>query len=87
MRLYDRLFRDAAPDAGESGFLANLNPDSLEIVSGCKVEPGLAAATTEDHFQFEREGYFCRDPRAGSATALVFNRTISLRDSWADGGK
>ncbi len=87
VRLYDRLFRDAAPDAGESGFLANLNPDSLEIVSGCKAEPGLAAATTEDHFQFEREGYFCRDPRAGSATALVFNRTISLRDSWADGGK
>ncbi len=87
VRLYDRLFRDAAPDAGENGFLANLNPDSLEIVSGCKAEPGLAAATTEDHFQFEREGYFCRDPRAGSGAAVVFNRTISLRDSWSGGGK
>ena len=87
VRLYDRLFRDAAPDAGENGFLANLNPDSLEIVSGCKAEPGLAAATTEDHFQFEREGYFCRDPRVGSGAAVVFNRTISLRDSWSGGGK
>ncbi|MFZ1834001.1 MAG: glutamine--tRNA ligase/YqeY domain fusion protein [Pseudomonadales bacterium] len=87
VRLYDRLFRDAAPDAGASGFLDNLNPHSLEILTGCKAEPGLAAATTEDHFQFEREGYFCRDPRAGTKAAMVFNRTISLRDSWADRSK
>ena len=79
VKMYDRLFNKAAPDAGGESFLTNINPHSLTVVSGCKVEAGLANALAEEHYQFEREGYFCRDSKA---TELVFNCTIGLRDNW-----
>ena len=87
VRLYDRLFRDASPDAADGGFLANLNPGSLDILRGCKAEASLAEAVVGDRFQFEREGYFCLDPRRGEGDVPVFNRTIGLRDTWAAGAK
>jgi glutaminyl-tRNA synthetase len=79
VKLYDRLFNKAAPDAGEENFLAHINPESLKVIEGCKAEIGLADALAGDHYQFEREGYFTRD--SGSAE-LVFNCTIGLRDTW-----
>ena len=79
VNLYDRLFNKAAPDAGEESFLEHINPQSLSIISGCKVEAGLAHAAAEDHYQFEREGYFTRDSKS---KGLVFNCTIGLRDNW-----
>ena len=85
VRLYDRLFTKANPDeVDEEGadFKANLNPNSLEILTGCKVEPGLAKAVPGDRFQFLRLGYFCVDPDSTDGR-LVFNRTVPLRDSWA----
>ncbi|TQV78101.1 glutamine--tRNA ligase/YqeY domain fusion protein [Exilibacterium tricleocarpae] len=84
LRLYERLFTDAAPDTGDKDFLDALNPDSLTVLSGCKGEIGLAAAAAEDHFQFEREGYFCLDNRLSTPAALVFNRTIGLKDGFKD---
>jgi len=85
VRLYDRLFTDAQPDRGEQSFLEFLNPHSLEILSGCKAEPGMASATPDQALQFEREGYFCLDAPAAREGRRVFNRTIGLRDSWAGG--
>ncbi|RGP57255.1 glutamine--tRNA ligase/YqeY domain fusion protein [Pseudomonas abyssi] len=84
VRLYDRLFNAANPDKGEEGttFLDNINPDSLQVLTGCRAEPSLADATLDDRFQFEREGYFCVDSRDSKAGAMVFNRTVTLRDSW-----
>ncbi|WP_448683792.1 glutamine--tRNA ligase/YqeY domain fusion protein [Pseudomonas nicosulfuronedens] len=84
VRLYDRLFRSANPEKSEEGgsFLDNINPDSLVVLKGCRAEPSLASATAEDRFQFEREGYFCADANDSRADALVFNRTVTLRDSW-----
>ena len=84
VRLYDRLFNAANPDKGEEGttFLDNINPDSLQVLSGCRAEPSLAEATLDDRFQFEREGYFCVDSRDSKVGAMVFNRTVTLRDSW-----
>ena len=64
-------------------FHEDLNPDSLRVLTGCVVEPGLAEAGTDDRFQFEREGYFCVDPVDSRPDQLVFNRIVSLRDSWA----
>ena len=83
VRLYDRLFTDEAPDAGGKNFLEYINPNSLEILHNCKAEISLAKATLEDHFQFEREGYFCLDSKYHTPEKPVFNRTIGLRDSWA----
>jgi glutaminyl-tRNA synthetase len=84
VRLYDRLFSAEDPERTAAGktFLDNLNPQSLEVVRDCRLEPGLAEAAPGQRFQFERLGYFCvdDDSRAG---ALVFNRTVSLRDTWA----
>ena len=77
--LYDKLFTVAAPDAGEGSFLDYINPQSLQIVRHCKAEMGLAAATVGQHYQFEREGYYCVDAKHSSAGKLVFNRTINLR--------
>jgi len=86
VRLYNQLF--ARPDPNPADFIADLNPDSLEVLPGCKLEPELAAANTDDPVQFERQGYFCRDPDSTPAH-LVFNRTVGLRDTWArvSGGK
>ena len=84
VRLYDRLFSVEDPERAVDGktFLDNLNPQSLEVLENCRAEPSLAAGVAGDRFQFERLGYFCvdRDSRPG---ALVFNRTVSLRDTWA----
>ncbi|MGE5346911.1 MAG: glutamine--tRNA ligase/YqeY domain fusion protein [Acidithiobacillales bacterium] len=84
VRLYDRLFRVPDPDDAPAGkdFLANLNPDSLVVKRGCRVEPALRGTTPGDVFQFERLGYFAVDPDSGPGR-LVFNRSVSLRDTWA----
>ncbi|HEY6403325.1 MAG TPA: glutamine--tRNA ligase/YqeY domain fusion protein [Blastocatellia bacterium] len=84
VRLYDNLFTKENPDDVEEGqdFTANLNPNSLEALTGCKVEPSLGAATPGARYQFERIGYFCADPDSTSGKP-VFNRTIGLRDTWA----
>ena len=80
VKIYDRLFTEATPDSGDKNFTEYLNPNSLEVVEGCKAEAGLAGAQAGDHYQFEREGYFCRDSK--TTDALVFNCTIGLRDNW-----
>jgi len=84
VRLYDHLFTCENPDDAEEGkdFTANLNPDSLQVLGGCKVEPSLGRSGPLERFQFERLGYFCVDPDAGPGR-LVFNRTVTLRDTWA----
>ena len=84
VRLYDRLFRSPNPEKAEEGgsFLDNINPNSLVVLKGCRAEPSLAQAQPEDRFQFEREGYFCADLKDSKPGAPVFNRTVTLRDSW-----
>jgi glutaminyl-tRNA synthetase len=82
IRLYDRLFRSAEPGRG-GDFRDDLNPDSLVVLQDCLVEPALAEAEVGDRFQFEREGYFCVDSQDSSPEKLVFNRIVSLRDSWS----
>ncbi len=84
VRLYDHLFAKPDPDDVEPGkdYKSNLNPNSLEVLTGCKLEPGLSAAAVGDRFQFERLGYFCVD-NDSKPGAIIFNRTVSLRDSWA----
>jgi glutaminyl-tRNA synthetase len=84
VRLYDRLFRAPNPDKSDEGgtFLENINPESLVVLSGCRAEPSLASAIGEERFQFEREGYFCVDNTDSRPGHLVFNRTVTLRDSW-----
>jgi glutaminyl-tRNA synthetase len=83
-RLYDNLFTKENPNETAEGedFTANLNPASLETLTGCKLEPSLAGAVPGDRFQFERLGYFCADPDSAPGKP-VFNRTASLRDTWA----
>ena len=82
VRLYDRLFVDAHPDAGGKDFKACLNPASRSIVSGF-VETSLRGAKPGDRFQFERHGYFVADAVDHTAARLVFNRTTTLRDTWS----
>ncbi len=82
VRLYDNLFADEAPDAADRDFLECLNPGSLEILTGCKVEAGLAEAVAPASFQFLRQGYFCLDNRDSKPGHLVFNRSVSLKDSF-----
>ncbi|MGA9461446.1 MAG: glutamine--tRNA ligase/YqeY domain fusion protein [Terracidiphilus sp.] len=84
IRIYDKLFSKADPYDLEEGqdVLDNLNPNSLEILTGAKLEPSLADAKVGDHFQFERVGYFTVDPDS-TASKVVFNRTLPLKDSWA----
>ena len=82
VRLYDRLFNDAAPETGGVDFREQLNPDSLEVLAA-KVEPSLATAERECRVQFERQGYFITDMVDHGPDHLVFNRTVPLRDSWA----
>ncbi|MEE3322267.1 MAG: glutamine--tRNA ligase/YqeY domain fusion protein [Pseudomonadota bacterium] len=83
VRLYDRLFTVANPDKAEEGqtFLDNINPESLQVLDGCLVEPGLRGVLAETRYQFEREGYFCVD-QDSSEDKLVFNQTVGLRESW-----
>ncbi|HRX55580.1 MAG TPA: glutamine--tRNA ligase, partial [Verrucomicrobiales bacterium] len=83
VRLYDRLFKVESPEAGDDDFLSLLNPDSLKILSDCQLEPALARAMPGDRFQFERLGYFSVDPKLSRPGSPVFNRTVSLKDSWA----
>ncbi|MGM0633308.1 MAG: glutamine--tRNA ligase/YqeY domain fusion protein [Pseudomonadota bacterium] len=84
VRLYDRLFNHENPaDRKVEDFRDCLNPDSLRVLKGCLVEPSLKGMTPGEHFQFEREGYFCTDSRDSRPDGLVFNRAVSLRDSWA----
>jgi glutaminyl-tRNA synthetase len=84
VRLYDRLFLNENPDdtVGGADFTSNLNPNSLEVLKNCYVEPSLAGSKPGSRYQFERLGYFCVDPDSGP-DSLVFNRTVALRDSWA----
>jgi glutaminyl-tRNA synthetase len=84
VRLYDQLFLKPDPDDVEEGadFTANLNPNSLEVLTGCRVEPSLADVASGSRYQFERQGYFCVDPDSRDGQ-LVFNRTVPLRDTWA----
>ncbi len=83
VRLYSNLFLDAAPDAADKDFIECLNPDSLETLTGCKLEASLAAAQPQDRFQFMRLGYFCADSRDSKPGRLVFNRAVTLKDSFA----
>jgi glutaminyl-tRNA synthetase len=82
VRVYDRLFIDAMPDRSEVDYRELMNPESLVVYADARVEPSLASAEPEQAHQFEREGYFCLDNRDASAEHLVFNRTVSLRDTW-----
>jgi glutaminyl-tRNA synthetase len=84
VRLYDHLFLNPNPEEVEdgTGFLNNVNPKSLEVLKSCKLEPSLAGATPGSHYQFERLGYFYVDPDSSDGK-LVFNRTVTLRDTWA----
>ena len=85
MRLYDHRFTKEEPDDVGEGedFTTYLNPGSCEVVRGCMLEPSLAGARAGGFFQFERVGYFCVDSVDSREGALVFNRTVSLKDSWA----
>ena len=84
VRLYDHLFSKADPGAEVEGedYRSYLNPDSLQTLTGCKVEPGLAQGKPGTSYQFLRQGYFCLDSEDSGPGRLVFNRTVSLRDSW-----
>ena len=85
LRLYDRLFMVPDPDDVEEGkdFLSVVNPESLVVVRGAKIEPSVAHDQPESRYQFERTGYFVADAVDSAPGALVFNRTVTLRDSWA----
>jgi glutaminyl-tRNA synthetase len=82
VRLYERLFLSEDPGEGGRDPLTNLNPDSLTVLKGCKVEALLSDAASGTRFQFERQGYFCVDPDS-TPTSPVFNRTVTLKDTWA----
>ena len=82
VRLYDRLFTEAQPDAGGRDFLSVLNPNSNKVVSAF-VEPGLASAQADEKFQFERHGYFVADRHDHGHGKLVFNRATTLKDAWS----
>ena len=82
VRLYDRLFNVPDPEAGEGDFKEHLNPESLVVIPGAVVEPSIRDAEPGSRFQFERLGYFCADVVDSKPGALVFNRTVTLRDTW-----
>jgi glutaminyl-tRNA synthetase len=82
VRLYDRLFTVEQPDGGDADFKTFLNPHSCDTLTGCKLEPSLANASSETKFQFERLGYFRIDPKDSKPGKIVFNRIVTLRDSW-----
>jgi glutaminyl-tRNA synthetase len=82
VRLYDKLFTVADPDSGEVDFTSLLNAESLVVINNAKVEPSVLADPVGSRYQFERTGYFVKDPDS-AAERPVFNRTVTLRDSWA----
>jgi glutaminyl-tRNA synthetase len=84
VRVYENLFAKENPGEVEEGqdFTANLNPNSLEVITNAKVEPSLANAAAGARYQFERVGYFCVDPDS-KLSKLIFNRTVALKDTWA----
>ncbi len=82
VRIYDNLFSDPDPDAGDKDFIDCLNPNSLQTLTGCKVEKNLETAAFPESFQFMREGYFCVDNRDSRPGHLVFNRSVALKDSF-----
>ena len=86
IRVYNQLFKSVAPDP--ANFADHINPQSLEVLSDARVEPAVAAANSSEPMQFERQGYFTRDPDS-KPDRLVFNRTVGLRDTFAKevGGK
>jgi len=81
IRLYDRLLTES--HLGDTDFLSHINPHSLEVLTDCRLEPSLAAAKPGEHFQFERQGYFFVDPVDSKPGKPVFNRTVTLKDSWS----
>jgi glutaminyl-tRNA synthetase len=81
VRLYDHLFQTENPAEAES-FIENLNPNSLTMLNHCKSEPGLAGATPGYRCQFERLGYFCVDSKDSRPDHLIFNRIVTLKDTW-----
>jgi glutaminyl-tRNA synthetase len=85
VRLYDRLFRVAHPGSGGRDFLQDLNPDAKKVITAY-VEPALAQAKPEERFQFERHGYFVADQQDHKPGKPVFNRAVTMRDSWAKQG-
>ena len=85
VRLYSNLFTDPDPDAADKDFLECLNPDSLEVLTGCKIERSLAAAKAPGSYQFMRLGYFCPDSKDSTPEHPVFNRSVSLKDSFKPG--
>lgn len=82
VRLYDNLFTVPDPDSGDKNFLDYLSPDSLKVLTGCKLERSLGGAALSDRFQFMRQGYFCLDSKDSTADKLVFNRAVGLKDSF-----
>ena len=84
VRLYDHLFSKTNPNEEKEGvdYKSYLNPNSLQVLTGCKLEPSLANAPLGQPYQFLRQGYFCLDPDS-TAEKLVFNRTVALKDTWA----
>src|SRR5690606_33544609 len=78
----DRLFRVAEPEVAGDDWKSALNPNSLVVIQGARIEPSVADDPVETHYQFERLGYFRRDPVDSRPDALVFNRTVTLRDTW-----
>jgi len=84
IRLYDRLLSVEAPPAGkDSEFLNAVNPTALQVLTDCKVERSLGESKAGERFQFERQGYFIADEKDHKPGALVFNRIVTLKDSWA----
>ncbi|HYV66917.1 MAG TPA: glutamine--tRNA ligase, partial [Myxococcales bacterium] len=86
LRLYDRLFAVPSPDAGEADFRTQLNPRSLEVLDGARIEPALAKAAAGERYQFERKGYYFVDPKDSKEGAPVFNLIVPLRDTWGKAG-
>ena len=82
VRLYDRFFLDEYPDSAEKDYRDFINPDSLQVLQGCMLEPSLKNVQAEARFQFEREGYFVADREDHKADKPVFNLTVGLRDTW-----
>jgi glutaminyl-tRNA synthetase len=84
--LYDHLFTAENPDdvEGDADWMSNINPNSLEVLKACPIEPNLAAAAPGNRYQFERLGYFCVDAVESADSRPVFNRTVTLRDAWAN---